>query len=254
MAVNIILSLCSLRNYRLLLLPIGVAAVVVLIVAQVQNDAFSRYGLTFGVVLFLLFVMNMGRPNRKLVALCSVPIVLSFAVFFVEPVTPAFAEEPLKPSFGNGRVHVRIYSDYFCHTCSKLDPEISATIANLVKKNVIRVTYIDTPVSQNTVLYARYFLYALNEKKNIDYANRVRHLLFQAADRNITDREKLEEYLKRNGVKYKAYDPTPTFSFLTGYLTEDQIRKTPTVVIIDSGRRQVVRGPANIVKAIGEIK
>jgi hypothetical protein len=104
------------------------------------------------------------------------------------------------------------------------------------------------------VLYARYFLYALNEKKDIDHANKVRHVLFQAAAQNISDREKLEEHLKKNGVKYKVYDPTPTFSIFNGYLTEDKVRSTPTVVIVDSGRKQVVRGSANITKAIEEIQ
>jgi len=169
-------------------------------------------------------------------------------------VTPAFAAEPLKPSFGNGRVHVRIYSDYFCNPCSKLDPEIAKPVADLVRKNAIQVTFVDTPVHQHTTLYARYFLYALNEKKDIDYANKVRHALFQAAALNITEREKLEEHLKKSGIKYKVYDPTPTFNFLTGYLTEDKVRSTPTAVILDSGRKQVVKGPANIAAAIREIK
>jgi hypothetical protein len=149
---------------------------------------------------------------------------------------------------------VRIYSDYFCSPCSKLDPEIAGPIANLVKKNVITATFVDTPAHQHTALYARYFLYALNEKKDIDYANKVRHVLFQAAVLNISDREKLEEHLKKNGVKFKVYDPTPSFSILSGYLNEDKIRSTPTVVILDSGRKQAVKGSANITKAIGEIK
>ena len=52
----------------------------------------------------------------------------------------------------------------------------------------------------------------------------MRHVLFQAAALNISDREKLEEHLKKNGVKYKVYDPTPTFSIFNGYLTEDKVR------------------------------
>jgi len=70
---------------------------------------------------------------------------------------------------------------------------------------------------------------------------------------NITEREKLEEHLKKSGITYKIYDPAPTFNFLTGYLTEDKIRSTPTAVILDSGRKTVVRGSADIARAIGEI-
>jgi hypothetical protein len=250
----IALSLFSLREYRLLLLSAGVGAEVFLIGFQVQNDVFCPYCISFGIVLLLLFAMNLDWSKRRLVAVCAVLGLLLFAVFFDGSVTPAFAEEPLQPSFGNGRIHVRVYSDYFCNPCSKLDPEIAAPIANLVKKNVIRVTFVDTPVHQHTTLYARYFLYSLNEKKDIDYANKVRHVLFQAAGQNISEREQLEAYLKKNGIKYKVYDPSPSFNILTGYLAEDKVRSTPTVVIIDSGRKQVVKGPANIAKAIGELK
>jgi thiol:disulfide interchange protein DsbA len=250
----IALSLLRLREYRLLLLSAGVGAEVFLIGFQVQNDVFCPYCFSFGAVLLLLFAMNLDWSKRRLIAVCAVLGLLLFAVFFDGSVMPAFAEEPLQPSFGNGRIHVRIYSDYFCNPCSKLDPEIAATVANLVKKNVIRVTFVDTPVHQHTTLYARYFLYSLNEKKEIDYANKVRNALFQAAAQNISDREQLEAYLKKNGIKYKVYDPSASFNILSGYLAEDKVRSTPTAVIIDSGRKQVVKGPANIAKAIGELK
>jgi len=254
MGTLVALSFLGLRDYRLLLLSAGVGAEAFLIGFQVQNDVFCPYCLTFGAVLLLLFAINLDWSKRKLVGVFAVLGLLLFVVFFDGSVTPAFAAEPLKPVFGNGRVHVRIYSDYFCNPCSKLDPEIAKPIANLVKKNAIRVTFVDTPVHQHTALYARYFLYALNEKKDIDTANKVRQVLFQAAAQNITTRETLEEYLKKNGIKYRVYDPSPSFSFLTGYLTEDKVRSTPTAVILDSGRKQVIKGPANIAKAIGEMK
>jgi len=254
MGMIIVLSLLNLRDYRLLLLSAGVGAEIFLIGFQVQNDVFCPYCLSFGAVLLLLFAMNLDWSKKKLIAVFAVLGLLFFVVFFDGSVTPAFAQDMLKPTFGNGRIHVRIYSDYFCNPCSKLDPEIEAPIASLVKKNVIQVIFVDTPVHQHTTMYTRYFLYALNAKKDIDYANKVRHTLFQAAAQNITEREQLEAYLKKSGIKFKVYDPAPTFNFLTGYLTEDKVRSTPTAVIIDSGRKQVVKGPANIAAAIKEIK
>jgi thiol:disulfide interchange protein DsbA len=254
MGTLVALSLFGLRDYRLLLLSAGVGAEVFLIGFQVQNDVFCPYCLSFGAVLLLLFAINLDWSKRKLVGLFAVLGLLLFVVFFDGSVTPAYAAEPLKPSFGNGRIHVRLYSDYFCNPCSKLDPEIAKPLANLVKKNSIQVTFVDTPFRPETVLYARYYLYALNEKKDIDYANKVRHVLFQAAALNITERERLEDHLKKSGIRYKVYDPTPTFSIFNGYITEDKVRSTPTAVILDSGRKQVVKGPANIARAIGEIK
>lgn len=116
------------------------------------------------------------------------------------------------------------------------------------------MTFIDTSVHQHTTLYSRHFLYALNEKKDIDYANKARRVLFQAAAQNITNREKRVAYLKKNGINYKVYDSSASFNFLTGYLTEDKVSSTPTAVIIENGRKQVVKGPTHIAKAIGEIK
>ena len=254
MGTLVALGLFGLRDYRLLLLSAGVGAEVFLIGFQVQNDVFCPYCLSFGAVLLLLFAINLDWSKRKLVGLFAVLGLLLFVVFFDGSVTPAYAAEPLKPTFGNGRIHVRLYSDYFCNPCSKLDPEIAKPLANLVKKNSIQVTFVDTPFRPETVLYARYYLYALNEKKDIDYANKVRHVLFQAAALNITERERLEDHLKKSGIRYKVYDPTPTFSIFNGYITEDKVRSTPTAVILDSGRKQVVKGPANIARAIGEIK
>ena len=254
MGTLVALSLFGLRDYRLLLLSAGVGAEVFLIGFQVQNDVFCPYCLSFGAVLLLLFAINLDWSKRKLVGVFAVLGLLLFVVFFDGSVTPAYAAEPLKPTFGNGRIHVRLYSDYFCNPCSKLDPEIAKPLANLVKKNSIQVTFVDTPFRPETVLYARYYLYALNEKKDIDYANKVRHVLFQAAALNITERERLEDHLKKSGIRYKVYDPTPTFSIFNGYITEDKVRSTPTAVILDSGRKQVVKGPANIARAIGEIK
>jgi len=254
MGTLIVLGLLGLTDYRLFLLSAGVGAEAFLIGFQVHNDVFCPYCLTFGAVLLLLFAINLDWSKRRLVGIFAALGLLSFVVFFEGSATPAYAAEPVKPVFGNGRVHVRLYSDYFCGPCSRLDPEIAQPIADLVKKNAIRVTFVDTPVSPYTTLYARYFLYAINEKKDIDYATRVRHVLFQAAALNITDREKLEEYLRNKGIRYKVYDPTPTFSFLTGHLTEDRVRSTPTAVILDSGRKQVFKGTADIVRAIREIQ
>ena len=253
MGTLVALSLFGLREYRLVLLSAGAGAEVFLIGFQVQHDVFCPYCLTFGAVLLLLFALNLDWSKRRLIGVFAALGLLAFAAFFDGSVTPSFAAEPLKPVFGNGRVHVRLYSDYFCGPCSKLDPEIAGPVADLVKKNAIRLTFVDTPVHPHTTLYARYFLYALNEKKDIDHANRVRHALFQAAALNITDREKLEEHLKKSGIKFKVFDPTPTFSFLTGYLTEDRIRSTPTAVILDSGRKRVVKGSADIARAIAEL-
>ena len=60
---------------------------------------------------------------------------------------------------------------------------------------MITLTFVDTPIHPSTSLYARYFLFTLNEKNEFDHALRVRALLFQAAKSKIVEKEKLEERL-----------------------------------------------------------
>jgi thiol:disulfide interchange protein DsbA len=60
-----------------------------------------------------------------------------------------------------------------------------------VKRGVINITFVDTPVHKETTLYAKYFLYILNEKKDFNHALRARAVLFEAAKQKITDSNKL---------------------------------------------------------------
>lgn len=188
--------------------------------------------------------------SKKL--LVTILVVLGFLLFKGSAV-PVYADEALIPTFGTGKVMVRIYTDYFCGPCANAEPKIEPIISELVRKNVITLTFVDTPIHPPTSLYARYFLFILNEKNEFDHALRVRALLFKAAKSNIVDKEKLEEYLKKNNVQCKLMDLKPTLAVLNGYLQELQANggvSTPSCMINDGGKRSVYRGGANIVKAL----
>ena len=172
----------------------------------------------------------------------------------MKPLTAAESPaETLLPSFGNGPVNVRLYTDYFCKPCSSLEPKLEPVITDLVKKRVITITFVDTPVHKETTLYAKYFLYILNEKKEFKHALRARSILFEAAKQKITDSKRLEALILQKGMRWKPFDLTSTFGVLGSYLKEDNIKSTPTSIIEDKGKKERFTG-ADIATALNHLK
>jgi hypothetical protein len=158
-------------------------------------------------------------------------------------------------TFGSGKVKVRLYSDYFCGACSKLEPALDEVVGDLVKKNKITLTFVDTPVHKHSPLYARYFLFILNEKKDLQHALAARAALFEAAQQvKITEAEKLEEFLKKKGIKFAPFDVAPAFRGLEGFFREDKIKATPTCVIITGTKKELFQGTNPIITELGKLK
>jgi hypothetical protein len=93
----------------------------------------------------------------------------------------------------------------------------------------------------------------LNEKKNFNYALRVRAVLFEAAKKKVTEKEKLEDYLKKRNIGFEPFDVRPTFGLFNQYFREDKITATPTCVILD-GEKKSFTGVENIQKVLGGLK
>lgn len=157
-------------------------------------------------------------------------------------------------SFGKGAVQAKLYSDYFCGACKALEPNIEYRLADLVKRNIITITFVDVPLHQKSAMYARYFLYILNDKKEIGRALKARSALFEAAQLNITDKDRLEDFLAKKGFKVKPFDAKPVFSILQGYLREDKITATPTCVTLKGDKKEFHQGVANITKTLEDLK
>jgi hypothetical protein len=157
-------------------------------------------------------------------------------------------------SFGKGKIETRLYSDYFCSACKALEPNIEYLLADLVKRNIVTVTFVDTPLHKNSALYARYFLYILNSKKEIGHALKARSFLFEAAQQKIADKEKLEAFLNSKGIKFKPFDTQPVFNILKQYLTSDQIRATPTCAVINGDKKEFYQGGPNITRMLENLK
>jgi thiol:disulfide interchange protein DsbA len=157
-------------------------------------------------------------------------------------------------AFGKGKVEVKLYSDYFCGACKTLEPNVEYLIADLVKRNIITITFIDSPMHKHSALYARYFLYILNARKEIGHALKARAALFDAAQQNVSDKDKVEEFLAAKGFKLKPFDTKPVFKVLQGYLRIDHINATPTCVVVRNDKKEFHQGSANITKMLESLK
>jgi thiol:disulfide interchange protein DsbA len=131
-----------------------------------------------------------------------------------------------------------------------MEPKVESILADLVRRNIITLTFVDTPVHKTTTLYAKYFLYVCNSDRTLAGVLRSRTVLFEAAKNKIEDKEGLEEFLRKNNVRFREMDPRPVFAVLSALMSEDDIRSTPTCVIIRDGKKSVFAGEVDITKAL----
>ena len=194
------------------------------------------------------------RKGKRSVPAVLVLLLVTLLLFAETGAEQLPAEDPEMVSFGTGAVRVRLYTDYFCGPCSRMEPKIEGLLADLVKTKVISLTFVDTPVHKMTPLYARYFLYILSADRSFKTALRSRSVLFAAAKEKIEEKDVLEDYLRKNGVRFREMDPKPVFTVLSALMQEDDIKSTPTCVIIKDGKKTVSSGESDITKALKSLK
>jgi len=149
---------------------------------------------------------------------------------------------------------VRVYTDYFCVPCRAGESRIEPLLADLVKKKKITLTFIDTPVHPETPLYARYFLYITQYKKDFDYVLSARNALFDAATIKIITGDRLEEFLAGKGIKFKTFDARQTLDAMSRSILDDGVKNTPTVVIDNGSQKERFVGVDKIVSALELLK
>ncbi len=235
-------------------LSLGVGVEANLVAFQVKNGTYCPYCLGFAAILIFLFIFNWRRSRLPLMGICAAIGFFLCLVFFKGAMTPAYADEVLMPSFGTGKVQVRLYTDYFCGPCSRLEPQIEPVLKDLVRKNAVTLTFVDTPIHTHTPLYAKYFLYILIADRKFDQVLRSRALLFEAASQKITERDKLEDFLKAHDIKFRETDTRPTFAALSALMREDKVASTPTCIIIRDGKKSTFSGDTEIAGALALMK
>lgn len=192
------------------------------------------------------------NTNKKLIA-AGVALCAFIAIFIFAPYTSHSTETPI-PSFGEGKVKVRLYTDYFCPPCTEMEPDLEPVIRELVKEKTINLIFADTPFYRHSALYARYFLYAVNEKNDLEHVFFVRRSLIEATKKKVDSAERIESILKEKGIKLKPFDPKPVFTALTNHLKEDQIDATPSCIIEKDGKKNKYVGAADIINALNQLK
>jgi thiol-disulfide isomerase/thioredoxin len=253
MGVLIVAHLLRKELFFLALLSAGIGAELYLLGFQLIKGVYCYYCLAFGAILILLFIFNFERSRKAVITVSIMTGLILFSLLFEGSVTPVYAQDTSMPSFGNGRIEVRIYTDYFCNPCRAVEPELEPLIRSLVKKGKITVLFVDTPIHSLTPLYAKYFLYAVGANKDFSNALHVRSVLFEAAKQNVTGNQQLEDLLRQKGIKLKLFDTKTAFAALSSYIREDAINATPTCVIYDNGKKEKFTGP-DIIKALERLK
>ena len=167
---------------------------------------------------------------------------------------PVSAADPSLPVFGEGAIEVRVYTDYFCGPCRAEEQEVMAVITELMAKNRIRAVFIDTPLHPETVLYAGYFLAAVNAKREFGQAVKARAVLFEAAGLEIKEKDKLEGFLALKGLQIRPVDTAPLFALYSKYIREDRINSTPTVVISGPLGKQTLVSKEQILKGLRDLR
>ncbi len=188
------------------------------------------------------------KPGAK-----TLSCIVLFLFLFAVPVISS-AQEMSLFSFGKGKIQVRLYADYFCSPCRNLEPKAESLITDLVKRNIITVSFIDMPLHKHSTLYAKYFLYILNNRKNLDHALKARKILFDASRVPLEDQKKLETFLRENTLNFKPFDVTPVFAVFQNYFQEDRVDSTPTCVIINGNKKSTFHGDMGVFEALEKLK
>ncbi|AJE03227.1 vitamin K epoxide reductase family protein [Geobacter pickeringii] len=254
--MGLVAAVGALRRESLvfLLSSVGIGVEAFLVGYQVRTGEYCVYCLLFAATVAALFLTNFSlRRARMLLVAVPVGFLMLFFGFTADPI-PAYAATTPIPTFGSGPVTVRLYTDYYCGPCSSVEKAVEEALAVLARGNDVRVTFVDTPLHKETSLYAAYFLYAVNGSSDINHALRARSLLFDAAREKIADREKLEAFLRKNGLSLAPFDAGQTLRSYNGLLKEDRITTTPTLVIYRGGKRETYTGTTELLKGIDSLK
>ncbi|MBU2054843.1 MAG: thioredoxin domain-containing protein [Proteobacteria bacterium] len=253
MSTIIVLALMRKFLLCLLLFAFGAGSELFLIGYQIRSGIYCPYCLAFAATVFLGLAVNFERAKKTLATLAAAGGLVFFLLFFSGTARPVYAAESPLPVFGAGPVQVRIYTDYFCGPCRTEEAEVMSLITELLEKNLVRVTFIDTPIHQETILYAGYFLAMVNANKEFAQAAAARAALFEAAGKKIGEKEAMEAFLKKKGIPFLPFNTAPVFKIYGNYLKEDRINSTPTCVIVGPSGKQTLQGSDQIPKGLRDL-
>jgi len=243
-----------------LLITAAVGGEIYLLGYQLVYQKFCPYCLIYAVVVIILFLLHRRDLNpRYIVGLIAGGLTL-FVLGFSGQLFPVYAaiEEsaPALPSYGNGPLEIRLYTDYFCQPCQALEEQIEPLFAPLVQSGQVKLIFVDTPIHPRTGLYAQYFLFALADGENtLERSVKLRNILFNAARHQIEDEAQLVAFLKKQQVNVRKGDIDRLLPVLRQYssmINNDRIGSTPQLVAYREGNKEKITGAKEILKYFKE--
>jgi len=276
MAAIAVLAWTNRDNFLRATLAAGVGGEVFLLWFQLKEGVYCPYCLAFAACVVLAFAVNYETPaergwKRLFYLLGGVrfsptsrhyPLILfvlagfAFLVLtFSGSTLPAYAAETVPYVYGQGEREVRVYSDYFCAPCRRAEPKIEKLTEEIARNGKGRVLFIDTPMHRETVLYAKYYIYATGTGgETLQSANQVRRVLFEAAEKGLKTERELRNFLEARKIKIVQRDTAPFFRKYNDYIKEDGVRSTPTVVIAGRAGKKHYSGEEDVIRALEETR
>lgn len=176
---------------------------------------------------------------------------LFVALALTVPFQAAANHTPPFPEYGHGTLELRLYSSYFCPPCGALEPQLQPYFTVLQDQGNLRLILVDFPASRLDLLYIEYFLYALNAENTLERALDIKKVLFEAAaTRELLSEADLKTLFADKAIAYVPFDTRVLHPRFNELLQEDQVRSTPTLVVIDGQKREVYTGGKNILEAL----
>lgn len=256
------LGLLAARKDRLLALALAAAAggEAFLVGYQISTGRYCQYCLLFGLAILAMLALAMSSVKLKHMAWSAVAgLALMSLLFTGAPQLPLYADETpmpvsgFKPAYGDGTTEVRLFTDYFCGPCHATEPKALPLIEKLVTDGKIRVVFVDTPLHEQSMPYAMLFVYAVSAKNDFQAALAARGALFRAARSGVKDNRDLVKRMVDEGIPLSTVDTRNVFEANSGYLKEDGIDSTPSMVVIRNGEHKKYHGSKAILKALDEL-
>jgi hypothetical protein len=250
----VVLSLWRLDVPFLLALAFGIGAEAFLVGYQVKTGLYCYFCLSFAGLVAFLFLMNLGSALRLLgKEILGATAILGFVIVFglFRGAAVQDEREAFLPTYGSGRIQVRLYTDFACQHCQVLEVKAGPLIRELVERKVITITFVNTVPDS---LLGKYFLYILNTGNGLEQAMRARAVLFEAEQTGIVSRPRLERFLEAKNVGFKRYEIDATVYAMRRMIERDRINGTPTCVFYEEYNRQAFHGVAGIMAALEGLK
>jgi hypothetical protein len=258
MIAIIILVICKQFDVIRIILAAGIGVEIFLIAFQFRENVFCLFCLAFGTIVVIMNVLNYERPqmkkqwHQKLIYAAGevkipfmgnnrVPLLVfvilgylfvSFA--FNGSATPAYAEERSSvPSYGKGSWELIIFTDYFCPPCQRAEADLKPVVEKLLSRGNVQVTFVDVPGHPpQSIIYAKYFLYAVAADTGYKNAMMARSALFTLAMQNNAQTEAaLGKALNDQGIALKVFNHKPVFNELKKMIDIYKITETPTCIL-----------------------